>query len=360
VEYFGDLIADFLRSPASGTRISVCFAAPQQPCTWLWFSGEVAAGLWLIDRTFPAMDQNTLAEAMELARDQESHEYLLRDAAEADAVMEAASKDAYLYNMDVKRDGLQVRCEFDGMGFLASLILRHRFRDVWNFRPAIAHAATKYQERITMQHAMQRNLARMRRENAAPYDRSNVIYRGVASIYWAADLASWDKLDARPRLDFEAAMSRMNFTHVGDFVCKKLREYVSSYYISPDHLSYGLIFANRFGYAGYEFVSHFENDAHLTTSTSWLANSHPEIESYAQNHPNLNHDQLYERHLWGISRFRLHKQTVPAQLPGTLPGLAALFDSMLVKMATVENAVIVEAIDIGANDLSIDDDGRFE
>jgi len=82
---------------------------------------------------FSGRDSTTLTDAIELARSQEQHEYTLRSPVEADAVMQAVRKDSYLHLMGVSRDGLTVRCQHDGMGFLARLILRERFLHAWDF-----------------------------------------------------------------------------------------------------------------------------------------------------------------------------------------------------------------------------------
>ena len=180
---------------------------------------------------------------------------------------------------------------------------------------------------------------------SAPCDKTQLIYRGSESAYWAADMGAWDKLETKPLEVFRARIADLGFTTVGDFVCKKLRDYISSFYISPDRRSYGLTFANAFGFAGQEFVSHFDNDAHLTTSTSWMAHSYPEIECYAQHSPEKSLAELYQQHLWGIDRFRTHKQTMPIELSSNLVGVAELYDRQLAKMKTVEGSLIsVETI----------------
>lgn len=356
-EFLGDTIAASLRSPVNGTQFNVCYADPQHPSTWLWFCGDIENGQLQIRRTFPGLDATTLTGAIELARSQEQQAYTLRNPAEADAVMQAVRKDNYLYNMDVSRDGLTVRCQHDDMGFLARLILRARFPHAWDFAPALQSVEEKYQERLRLTHEAQRAAVLMRRQNSAPCDRSTVIYRGNTSIYWAAQMAEWGILEAQPRLDFNAAMAALGFSYLGDFVCRKLRDYMTSYFISPDRRSYALIMANRFGYAGYEFVSHFESAAHLTTSTSWMANSHPEVDMYAQCHPGMKPDELFQQHQWGIERFRTHKETTPVELEATLAGVAKLFDIVLGRAALADSMVIVETIDLSdGEDQDNDDD----
>ncbi|MEQ1906481.1 MAG: hypothetical protein ABL888_20020 [Pirellulaceae bacterium] len=226
------------------------------------------------------------------------------------------------------------------MGFIARLILRHRLRNIWNFAPAMQHLEKEWKEREELDKKLRRQAATMRRNQSAPVDRSNVIFRGDESVYWGSDLGSWDAVD-RAQLDqLMSSLAVLGFRHVGDYVCKKLRAYMQRCLISPDRQSYAVIMAGMGGLMGHEFVSHFNNGAHLTTSTSWLAHSHPEVENYAQYCPGAETAALHERHLWGIGRFRSHKQTEPIELDGTLAGICRLFDEMLGRMKNVESGLI--------------------
>ncbi len=340
LQHLGESLTNLLRQPPDGTQIEICMGDPPTPATHMKFVGPVRDGNWQIESCFPAMDRQTLTEALELARDAEKSDYILRDGEEAEAIMAAAESDEFLHNMDVRRIGSRVSCEYDSLGALFRLIFRHRFGHVFDFRPVLAQVEKAYQERQVYQRQARRKAVRKRKQMEAPCDKTRVVYRGSESVYWAADMGAWDRLEPKPLEDFRAGMDNLGFGHVGDFVCRKIRDHVSSYFISPDGLSYGLIFANSFGYAGQEFVSHFEDDAHLTTSTSWMAHSHPEIDAYAQHCPDKSLPELYQQHLWGLGRFRTHKQTLPVRLPATLAGLAALFDHQLAKMKTVESGLI--------------------
>jgi len=210
--------------------------------------------------------------------------------------------------------------------------------------------ASAEQEMQEMMQQQRRKLVHANRERPPRFDRKNVVYRGVATVYWASDMANWESLDPKQREEFHQTMAEMSFGYLGDFVCKKLRDHVQRFYISPDRLSYGVILANDFGYLGYEFVSHFEIDSHLTTSTNWMAHSYPEVEVYAQHCPELKPPNLYERHRWGIERFKTHKQTGPITLDATLAGVAKLFDLVLDRMKNVESKLIsFETIDLDGN-----------
>ncbi|HMO16268.1 MAG TPA: hypothetical protein PKA83_19270 [Pirellulaceae bacterium] len=347
VSYLGQELTNLLRQPPDGTRLQVDFADVAQPDVCLRFAGSVRNGKWRITESFPQLDQQTFEEALSLARQQEADEYELSSNEEAEAILEAAGRDGYLHNMGVTRHENRVRCEHDGMGFVARLILRHRFGHTWNFAPALKQIDEEWQKRRTMEQQMRRQAAAMRRDRSPHCDRQQVIYRGDVSVYWKADMAAWSVLEPETREKFDESMNELGFTCLGDFVCKKVRDYVQRVFISPDQRSYALLLAGSFGYISKEYVSHFENDAHLTTSTSWLAQSHPEIEVYAQHCPELTTEALYERHCWGIGRFHSHKQTVAIELEPSLAGLCCMFDKMLERMSTVESSLIsFETIDL--------------
>lgn len=338
--YLGEPMARFLRQPADGTFIEFLFAEPDQPSTVMRLAGRIVDGTLQITEAFPKIDSSKLSAALELARDQETCEYSLKSPAEAAAVMESVKLDSYLHNMGVTLEGQTLRCEYDGMGFLARLILWERLGDVWNFQPARAQRVIEYAERRKWQLEMQRAAVQMRKMQRAPCDKSSVIFRGVASLYWKSDMSSWENLESGPREDFDRAMAELDFQLLGDFVSRKLRDHLLRCFCSPDQLCFAVIIGNSCGYAGYEFVSHFQNGAHLTTSTSWMADSHPEIEVYAQCLPGLAPLDLYQRHRWGISRFESHKETRPILLEPTLQCLVRLFDAMLERMSTVNSNLV--------------------
>ncbi len=347
ISYLGRGLTELVRQPPDGTRLRVDYADPTQPEICLRFSGTIVDGQWEIGDVYPRMAQQTLKDAMNWARQQELDEYELYDENEAEEIARAAEKDGYLHNMGVTRERNRIRCQHDGMGFVARLILRRRFGHVWNFGPALQHIELKWQERKSLEQKMRRQAASMRRDRSPPLDRTQVIYRGESSVYWSADMVAWSVLEAEPRKNFDTAMDSLGYLYLGDFVCKRVRDYVQRCFISPDYKTYGLIIAGSFGYVGQEFVSHFQNDSHLTTSTSWLAQSHPEVEVYAQHCPELNIEGLYQRHQWGIERFRSCKQTEPVPFEPTLARLCQLFDQMLGRMSQVESQLIsFESINI--------------
>lgn len=337
--YLGEPLAATLRSPPPGSHLEYRTGHPDYPSTQLRFAGPVAQGKWLIESAWPAVDRDTLQEVLDLARNRENEEWVLRDEAEADAIMHAVSRDDYLHNMEVQRDGNRISCDLD-IGNLAVLMMRHRYSHIWDFKPVLEFVELQYNKRRKEEQIMRRALVKNRKHRSPPLDKSKVIYRGKASTYWKSDMASWTVLEAAPREAFEAALAELGFKWIGDFVCKKLRDYVLRYFLSEDQQTYAIITASAMGYLSFEFVSHFENDAHLTTSNSWIASSHPEIEMYAQVHPELPPKELYEKHKWGINRFLAHKNTHPIRYSEDLSNLCELFDSILIKTATIENDLI--------------------
>ena len=356
VTCLGESRARLIRRPIDGTHVEILLAEQQQPSTVLRFAGTVVAGEWQITHAFPPISASTLETALALARNQGAEEFLLESSAEAEAVMQSASRDSNLHDMDVTLDGLMIRCANDSRDIiprhiLARHILSKRLQNVWNFRPAQVQRETDYVELRLASMERRRAAVRMRQMRRAPISRDNVVFRGENSVYWQSDMSSWDKLEQVPREDFDHAMADLNFTLLGDFVCRRMRDDILRCYGSPDGLSYALIVGNCFRYSGYEFVSHFQNDAHLTTTTSWTANSRPEILVYVQHLPNATPAQLYQRHRWGISRFESQQQTLPVTLDQTLQGLVRLFDIMLGKHATVQRELqTVESVSLDDED----------
>ncbi len=350
VSYLGQELTDYIRRPPEGTGVCIDFADTDVPGICLRFSGTVVNGHWQIAESFPQLERQTLVEALSLARQQEQTEYELIDETEAGALLQAARRDAYLYNMGVTSEGNKIRCEHDGMGFVARLILRHRFAHVWDFSPALRHIEEEFKERQKLHRQMLERAAAMRRERSAPADRSKVLYRGKQSVYFASDLENWSVVDKEQLSQLMSALSDLGFRHIGDFVCRKLREYAQRVLISADRKSWAVIPAGAAGLMGHEFVSHFTNGSHLTTSTSWLAQNHPEVDVYAQFCEGAKTADLHERHLWGIGRFLTHKQTEPIELDDSPGGVCRLFDEILGRMKNVESGLVsFEAVKLDEN-----------
>ena len=130
-------------------------------------------------------------------------------------------------------------------------------------------------------------------------------------------------------------MSGLGFQHVGDLVAKKQRDIVLRAYISADGLSYGILMGTRIFYQGYEFFSRFANRSTLTTTTIDWVDSHPQAGIYYKSCSGLKVPALFEKHRWGLGRFRTHRATGPVPLDGTLLGVARELDAAFARQATV-------------------------
>jgi hypothetical protein len=89
--------------------------------------------------------------------------------------------------------------------------------------------------------------------------------------------------------------------------------------------------AKRIMYLGFEFFSRFADASSLTTTTNTSLESRPELSIYARAHPGLEPAKLYERHRWGIERFRTQKRTAPVPLPTTLIAVAREYDRIMAR-----------------------------
>lgn len=202
VSYLGQELANLLLQPSDGTRLQVDFADVSQPDVCLRFSGATNDGKWHITETYPQLDRQTFEGALLLARQQEASEYELSSEEEAEAIQQAAYR--YLNYLDVTRHGNRVRCERDGRGLVAQLILRHRYRHLWNFEPALKHIEEDRQESREEKWQMLRQAA-IQRRNCRPCDRKQVIYRGKVSVYWKADVTAWSAMKTIIRVEYDNA-----------------------------------------------------------------------------------------------------------------------------------------------------------
>ncbi len=326
-EQLGAKFKRFLEQLPDGTTLTLAFAAENEPATKQFYRGKIFECNWQIAETSPVVPANVLADALKLAADAPKTSHALNDPVEADAVMEAVSKDSYLHSMGVECDGNTVSCQYD-VEFLAKIIFRLRFRDYWNVLPYESWAEQEYQERIKIEWGMRRQLAERARQNHPPRIGAP-IYRGNASIYWKSDLLHFKDLKPDVLTQFEAGMQSLGFRMLGDFVAKRFREYVLRVFVSPDKLSYASLTASNFGYLCYEFISEFSDGSRLTTTTTSMAFSRPGVKLFYKDYPGLEVEPLFAQHLTLFTRFEQHKNAVPVALEPTLEGVARYFDQTL-------------------------------
>jgi hypothetical protein len=330
----GSAVARLLLKPPEGTVLETGFAVADEPATYQRYRGTVRDGVWWIDQTYPRLSHEALAGAIEASAYESNATIRCRNEAEAIALETAARHDADLYKT-VQRKGQVVSVEFD-TGNLARLLFRLRHHDAWDFRPIEAYKAQKYQERIDWEKQIRGAAVKAARNRAAPHD-DEILLRGEQSIYWRSDFTQLTQLEQETREKIDQAMSGLGFQHSGDLVAKKQRDIVLRAYASGDGLSYGILMGKRTMYLGYEFFSRFANGSTLTTTTNYAVDSDPQAGIYYKTCPGLEVPALFEKHRWGLDRFRAHKGTEPVPLDGTLLGVARELDAAFARRATVDS-----------------------
>jgi hypothetical protein len=328
----GEGLAHLLYHLPDGSAIDLAFALADKPALTQRYRGPVAGGAWQIRETYPPLTRQALAGGMDLARyaAQEPEKHELRDEAEAEAVVELAKRDPNLWDMRVQRTGRIAWCKSDIIGHLTKVIFRYRFAAEWDVAAHDREAAQLYQKHRDMQRKMRRAGAEAARRRAAPHD-DEVLFRGKLGRYWRSDFARLDRLEQETRQGIDAALEALGFLHVGDLVAKKQRDLVLRAYASGERLSYGILVAKRTMYLGFEFFSRFADGSNLTTTTNASVESRPELKVYVKTYPGLEPAALYEKHRWGIERFRTRKGTEPVPLDPTLSGVAREYDRALAR-----------------------------
>jgi hypothetical protein len=166
------------------------------------------------------------------------------------------------------------------------------------------------------------------RGRAAP-SRTEVLFHGKWSAFRQSDFTELTELEQQTRARIDAAMAALGFAHLGDLVARKPREVVLRIYQHHDGLSYGLLGADRAMYHSYEFYSRLADGSLLTTTTDGAVSSVPERRLYIQMLPGREPAALYDKHLWGIGRFRSRNGIGPIPLPPTLASAAEERDRLL-------------------------------
>jgi hypothetical protein len=330
----GKELARVLFHLPDGSALDVAFAEEGHPALTQRYRGPVREEQWNIVETYPALPCQVLTEALELAAMGEQPKYKARDPAEAEAIVALARRDLDLWDMKVERKGRMVRCEDDIIGHLPKVFFRHRYAGYWDVASYDREAIQQYKEFVAQQAAMRRASVEAARKRAAPHDEA-ILLHGQQSIYWRSDFTQLTQLEQETRAKIDQAMSDLGFRHSGDLVAKKQRDIVLRVYASADRLSYGILMGKRTMYLGYEFFSRFANGSTLTTTTNGAVDSHPQAGIYFKTCPGLEVPALFEKHRWGIDRFRTHQGTEPEPLDGTLLGVARELDAAFARRATV-------------------------
>jgi hypothetical protein len=333
---FGAGLAHFLDHLPDGSAIDLSFALADMPALTQRYRGGVERGEWRISETYPPLTREVLADAMDLAQyaAEEHEKHALRDEAEAEAVVTLAKRDPNLWDMRVQREDSTVWCKSDIVGHLPKVVFRHRFAEYWDVAAHDREAAKLYEARLDMQRKMRRAGAEAARRRAAPHD-DEVIFRGKLGPYWRSDFARLEGLEQETREKLDTAMDGLEFRHIGDLVAKKQRDVVVRAYASPQGHSYGTLMAKRTMYLGYEFLSRFSDGSILTTTTSGANGSQPGVKVYTKSYFGLEPTALYDKHQWGIDRFRTRKGTEPVPLEPTLVGVARECDRVFARRESV-------------------------
>jgi hypothetical protein len=325
-------LAHFLYHLPDGSTLDLAFALEGKPALMQRYRGPVNEGQWQIGETFPPLSREALAGGWELARyaagEPERHQ--LRDEAEAEAVVELARRDPNLWDSKVRREGRTVWCKSDIIGHLVKVIFRHRFRASWDVAAHDREAAVLYQQHIDLQQKMRRAGVMAARKRAAPHD-EEILLHGKCGLYWRSEFTRLEELEQETRQKFDAALTGLGFSHVGELVAKRQRDIVLRVFVSPDDTSYGLLLAKRTMYLGWQFFSRFADGSILFTALSSAENSRPEMKVYYKTYPGLEPAALYEKHRGGIERFRTRKGAGPVALDAALGRVAGELDRALAR-----------------------------
>jgi hypothetical protein len=332
--YLGTDLVWLLCHLPDDSALDVTFAAEGHPALTQRYRGPVRDAQWQITETYPALTGEVLKEVFELAALGEQPKYQARDEAEALEIIARARRDPELWEYKVQRKGRLVRCKDDFLGRLPQLFLQHRYGEYWDVASYDRQAAREYEELVAQEAAMRRTSVEAARRRAAPHD-EEILFRGQQSIYWRSDFARLTELEQDTRQKIDQAMHDLGFQHSGDLVAKKQRDIVLRAYASADGLSYGILMAKRRMYLGYEFFSRFADGTTLTTTTNSAVDSSPQTGIYYKTCPGLEIPALFERHRWGLDRFRTHRATEPVPLDGTLLGVARELDAAFARQSTV-------------------------
>jgi hypothetical protein len=332
--YLGTELAWLLLHLPDGSALDVAFAAEGHPALTQRYRGPVRDAQWQITETYPALTGQVLQEVLELAALGEQSKYQARDEAEALAIIARARRDPELWDKKVQRKGRLVRCKDDFLGQLPKLFLQHRYAGYWDVASYDRQAVREYEELVAQEAAMRRSSVETARRRAAPHD-DQILLRGQQSIYWRSDFTQLTELEQETRQKIDQAMSDLGFQHLGDLVAKKQRDIVLRAYASADGASYGILMAKRRMYLGYEFFSRFADGTTLTTTTNSGVDSCPQAGIYHKTCPGLEVPDLFEKHRWGLGRFRTHRSTEPVPLDGTLLGVARELDAAFARQAMV-------------------------
>ncbi|MBM3475308.1 MAG: hypothetical protein FJX75_18760 [Armatimonadetes bacterium] len=282
------------------------------------FKGTVEGGAWRIDRAWPEAPGEAIEEAVELTVAVEGGQGLrARDEAEAEAIAEGAARHPMLDHRSTKREGLTFTRDSWAERYLALVVFRLRYSDIWNTKPYADEDEEMLGEWDELEKA-----------TTAPHA-EEVLLEGQATRFYEADLGQLGKLDQEALVQAEAGMQALGLQPVGDVCCERAEAVLVRGYGAPGSLWWGVHMQAIDGQAYTEFVTRFADGACLTTTSNWSAESFPECGLFARVYGEADVARLHAKHLDGIDRVSVHRGTEPIAIEPTLLGLAQAMDDYL-------------------------------
>jgi hypothetical protein len=323
----GEGLAHLLYHLPDGALLDVAFAVKGSTLIQ-HYRGRVEGGEWQISDTYPALTREPLSGGLQMARAWFAG--IRIEEAESEAKAEHTVQRAARSGFEFKRKGRllvwdprAVKELHGGFIFFGQLAARAEELGV-DFDQGPAGDL----ERLEVGYRAGQELMRQLRsvmplacDRAAP-TRAEALFRGNWSAFRQSNFTELAELEQQTRARIDTAMAELGFAHLGDLIAEKRPELVLRLYRHHDGLSYGLLGADRTMYHSYEFYSRLTDGSLLTTTTDGAASSVPERRLYIQVLPGREPAALYDKHLWGIGRFRSRNESAPQPLPPTLAGAA--------------------------------------
>jgi hypothetical protein len=312
-----------LQALPDGTRIDLVTVG-QEPmdekaeAARMRFAGTVECGAWRIEAAWPEAPREAIEAAVDLTVAAEAGGGLTaRDEAEAEAIAEAAACHPMLDSRSARREGL---CFSSGSWlerYLALVIFRLRYSEIWNTQPYADEDAE-----------MAEDWGEIESPTTAPHAQE-VFFQGEAAEYYEANLEELAKLNKKALRKAEAGMQGLGLQPVGDVCCERFDGVIVRGYGAAGSLWWGVHMQAIDGQAYTEFVTRFADGSGLTTTNNRDARSFPDTALYSRVYGKADVARLHAKHLDGIRRVKAHRQTEPLAIQPSHLGLARAIDDYL-------------------------------
>jgi hypothetical protein len=296
------------------------------------FAGTLREGSWQVERVWPAVSRDALAQALALAQEHRSAQgFVARDEEEARSILDAVSRHPDFATRKLRLSEGRLWCDDEQRDTLGRLVFRHRLGDQWPMKWDEDEEPDDDEDgQLELDEALSQFLGWEPTPSSAPHH-GEVVLDGRGSRFFRADLTDLPSLDREALSAAERGMEAVGFSTLGDLVLEQLDRLVLRAFAATTGDTYALHVQTVAGDAQSELITWFADGSILTTTTNGNGRSFPQERMHVRSYPGLEVESLYRKHRAKVGIFAEAMRTTAVPFEPTLESVARAIDEYLVR-----------------------------